>query len=487
MQKIQELNQETQEDNKYLILNQEKPFLSYSRLETDNIWARTLEIISSKIKKPSYETWIRPLKLIAIENDTALIGVKNDFTRNFIFQSYHCYIEPALKEASAHSLAIRYVLDNSAEIQIPNNTSEPEQVKLSHLSPQKPKLQSAQKSQLNQHFSFANFVENNSNKACLTFAKAIIENHSGIYNSLFIVSESGLGKTHILHAIGNYALNEEPGTRIKFVNAEEFTNQLITSITKNKTQEFRNSYRNIDILLFDDFHFLDNKKACQEEFIYTFEAICSKGGKVVIASGKQLHEFKSLNKKLESRLKGALVSPINKPSYSARVKILSAKALQNNIQLNNKYLNTIAEKFQTNIRELEGALMQISALQNYMDTAIDDEIISNLFGGLASFPANRGASIDSICKQVAEFFGIEPEDITGKKRVQEFTRARHVAIYLSYKLLNISYARIGESFAGRKHSSVIHSIKTIDSILQSNLPSAKSVKKLVENVLLSYS
>jgi chromosomal replication initiator protein len=280
-------------------------------------------------------------------------------------------------------------------------------------------------------------------------------------------------------------LNEEPNTRVKLVNAEEFTNNLINSIHKNKTQEFRNIYRNIDVLLFDDFQFLDNKKACQEEFIYTFEAICSRGGKVILASNKELKDFKSLNKKLESRLKGALVAPISKPSYSARIKILTQKASFNNIELSNKYLNTIAEKCNSNIRELEGALMQISALQNY--SSVDDEMISNLFGGLAELPANKGASINSICKQVAEFFGIEPEDITGKKRVQEFTRARHVAIYLSYKLLNISYARIGESFAGRKHSSVIHSIKTIETILQSNLPSAKSVKKLVENVLLSYS
>jgi chromosomal replication initiator protein len=486
MQIIQEINQLTNKseslDNKSLIYNSPKIELFYSRVELDNIWQRVLELLSTKLKKPSIQTWIRPLKLINIENDTALIGVKNDFSRNFIFQSYHQFIEQSLKEATAHSLAIRYIIDNTQETYIPDNSNEPVQIKLAELKVEKPKNPVKN---LIQHLNFENFIEDSSNKASLTFAKAIVENHSGIYNSLFICSESGLGKTHLLHAIGNYAMNEEPNTRVKLVNAEEFTNNLINSIHKNKTQEFRNIYRNIDVLLFDDFQFLDNKKACQEELIYTFEAICSRGGKVILASNKELKDFKSLNKKLESRLKGALVAPISKPSYSARIKILTQKASFNNIELSNKYLNTIAEKCNSNIRELEGALMQISALQNY--SSVDDEMISNLFGGLAELPANKGASINSICKQVAEFFGIEPEDITGKKRVQEFTRARHVAIYLSYKLLNISYARIGESFAGRKHSSVIHSIKTIETILQSNLPSAKSVKKLVENVLLSYS
>ncbi|MEY3369339.1 MAG: hypothetical protein RLZZ361_9 [Cyanobacteriota bacterium] len=484
MQKTQELNQNTKsnilEDNKKLILTSSKCNLSYSRLDLDNIWSRIIEILSLKLKKPSIQTWILPLKLINIEKDTALIGVKNEFTRNFIFQSYHSYIEQALKEATAHALAIRYILDNTIEIVVSNN-SEPVQTKISEINPVKPKFFNKN---LNQHFSFSNFIEDSSNKASLTFAKAIVENHSGIYNSLFICSDSGLGKTHLLHAIGNYALNEDPNTRVKFVNAEEFTNNLINSIHKNKSQEFRNLYRNIDILLFDDFQFLDNKKACQEEFIYTFEAICSRGGKVILASSKELKDFKLLNKKLESRLKGALVAPIGRPGYSARIKILTAKAQLNNIELNNKYLNTIAEKCNSNVRELEGALMQISALQNY--SSVDDEMVANLFGGLAEYPANKGASISSICKQVAEYFGIEPEDITGKKRMQEFTRARHIAIYLSYRLLNISYSRIGEEFNGRKHSSIIHSIKTVEDILKSNLPSSKSVKKLVEQVLTAY-
>ena len=286
MQKIQELNQNTvsniYEDNKKLILTSSNSNLSYSRLDLDNIWSRIIEILSTKLKKPSIQTWILPLKLINIENDTALIGVKNEFTRNFIFQSYHSYIEQALKESTAHALAIRYILDNTIEIAVSNN-SEPVQTKISEINPVKPKVLNKN---LNQHFSFSNFIEDSSNKASLTFAKAIVENHSGIYNSLFICSESGLGKTHLLHAIGNYALNEDTNTRVKFVNAEEFTNNLINSIHKNKTQEFRNLYRNIDILLFDDFQFLDNKKACQEEFIYTFEAICSRGGKVILASSK---------------------------------------------------------------------------------------------------------------------------------------------------------------------------------------------------------
>lgn len=454
----------------------------YQDEQVKQIWQRALNVLANNLKKPSFDTWIRPIKLVNIENDTAIIAAKNEFSRNFIFQTYHKEIELAIKEASAHSLAIRYVVDT--DLKIEENDTPTQQVSLASIEKRKPNT--GFRSQLNFNFTFANFVEDASNKAALTFAKAIIENHSGIYNSLFIISETGLGKTHLLHAIGNYALGEDPDTRVRFVNAEEFTNQLISSIQKNKTQDFRNQYRNIDVLLFDDFQFLDNKKVCQEEFIYTFEAIISKGGKVIIASNKEFKDFKYINKKLESRVRAALFSPINKPSYSARVKILTTKARDNNIDLNNKHLNTIASKFNSNVRELEGALMQISAFKNYASATIDDELIANLFGGLAGLPMNKGASIDSICKQVAEHFGVDADDITGKRRLQDFARARHIAIYLSYRILGISYARIGEHFGGRKHSSVIHSIKTVESLLNSNLPSSKSIKALVEQVIQYY-
>jgi chromosomal replication initiator protein len=265
------------------------------------------------------------------------------------------------------------------------------------------------------------------------------------------------------------------------VKAEEFTNELIISIQRNQTQEFRNQYRNLDLLLFDDLQFLEGKKTCQEEFLYTFDALISAGAKVIITSQKNIDEIK-LSSNLNNKLKSSLISQISSASFTDRVSLIISKSQASNIEISTAYAETIARKYPESIRELEAALYQLSAHKNFAGEDIDDELIARLFGGVSHEPANKGLSIEKISNAVADYFSLKNKELIGKTRVQDVTRARHLAIYLSHELLEISYSRIGEYFGGRKHSSIIHSIKTVNGQLQSKLPSANATRNIILDI-----
>ncbi len=457
------------------------------------LWQQVLEYLEKKLRKPSFDTWIRPTQLIKIESDTATIAVKNEFTRNFLLQSYYKEIQEALKEILAKSIAIKFIV--LIDLEIPENQSisnveneknfNDKQISLAEIKTPNSSYKK-HSTKLNSKFNFLNFILGKSNQAPYTFAKAITESSSGVYSSLFIHSDTGLGKTHLLHAIGNQAQELQYGLKVKYVKAEDFTNELIVSIQRNNTAQFRSNYRNLDLLLFDDFHFLDNKKTCQEEFAFTLESIIENGGKVVMSSAKMIEEFKTLSNKLKSKIRGSLISTIEKPNYTTRLKILSEKANISQIQINEEHLGFIAGKFENNVRELEGALMQISAFKNFAGESIDDDLIANLFGGIAPEPEYKGLSIEKITKKVAEFYDCDLSELIGKSRVKEIANARHLAIYLAHTILRLSYTRIGDYFAGRKHSSIIHSASMVRKDINSD-NSNSNYKYAIEQIKKSLS
>lgn len=465
--------QTTSKSTENLNLNKPEQILEVEQ-EYLIIWTKALAYLEKKLRKPSFETWIRPTLLIEIKNDTASVAVRNEFARNFLVQSYYKEIQDALREVLAQSLAVKFVVVadidqisnyenaneteknlNQAELEISSKQISFAEIQTNKLSYKK------ENSKLVSKFNFFNFVLGKSNQAPFTFAKAITETGTGIYNSLFIYSETGLGKTHLLHAIGNQSQELNQNARIKYVKAEEFTNELIISIQRNNTAQFRSKYRSLDLLLFDDFHFLDNKKTCQEEFSHTFESIVENGGKIVISSNKGIDEFKSISNKLKSKIRSSLVSQIDKPSFSTRMQILSDKALSNQMHLNERHLGFIANKFENNVRELEGALLQVSAYKNFAGEDVDDDLIANLFGGMTPEPEYKGLSVEKISKAVGKYFSIDLSDIMGKSRQKDIALARHICIYLAHNMLRLTYSRIGEYFSGRKHSSIIHSISII--------------------------
>jgi chromosomal replication initiator protein len=450
------------------------------------IWQNSLEFLSKKIKKITFDTWINKLELIELKIDLAVIAVKNEFTKNFIQQSYIKDIQQALLESTGKSYGIRLeIINKSSEdfIELPELKQIPVTIteQKSIASVNEHNTQPSNKSKLNNKINLIRTYLGAFNKTCYTFAKSIIEDRSNTYNSLFIHSQSGLGKSHFLNLIGNETKETNPNLSIKYVSSESFINELIMSIQKNRTFSFREKYRDLDVLLFDDFQFLENKKTCQEEFIHTYESISKRGGKIIIAANKNINELKNLNPKLSSIIKSGLVTTIEEPSEEDKNKLIDFKIKELKINLKDEHKRLIYKLDGDCIRELEGNLLQISALQKFSGLNTDDEAFTKVFE--CNFATNsRGLSVDKIIETVAKYFYIDTKDLVGKKRNEEFTKARHLAIYLIFNLLGLSYKKIGSYFSDRKHSSIIHSIKTIESALNTQLPSSKFTQTAIQDI-----
>jgi chromosomal replication initiator protein len=450
------------------------------------IWTEVLTFLSKKVRKITFDTWINKLRLADLKADLAVIKVKNEFTKNFIQQSYIQSIQEGLKEVTAKSYAIRLEIDNSQSqdiVELPElsqiPTSITEQKSLASFSENNTPTKN--KTKLNNKISLEKTYLGEFNRTCYAFAKSVIEDQANIYNSLYIYSNSGLGKSHFLNLIGNETQSSNSSLKVRYVSSESFINELIMSIQKNKTYSFREKYRDLDLLLFDDFQFLENKKTCQEEFIHTYESICKRGGKVIISSAKNISDLKNLNPKLTSIVRSGLVTTIDEPNESDKNKLIDFKLKELKINLREEHKNIVYRLEGECIRELEGNLLQISALQKFSGLDADEEAFSKVFECNFS-PSTRGLSMEKIIETVAKYFYLEKEDLIGRRRTEEFTKARHIAIYLGFNLLGLSYKKIGSCFSNRKHSSVIHSIKTVESALNTQLPSSRFTQNAISEL-----
>ena len=444
------------------------------------IWSETLTILAKKIRKITFTTWIAKLKLKNLSADLAVIEVRNEFTKNFIEQSYIRTIQEALKEVTAKSYALKLEVietqqNNEVEEALADKKSE--QKTLANL----PKTSQTKKTKINTKISIDKTYLGEFNKNCFNFASSVLQDTSGLYSSLFIYADSGLGKSHFLNLLANEFLKTNASAKVKYLSSERFINELIMAIQKNSTKAFRDKYRDLDLLLFDDFQYLENKKTCQEEFVHTFESITERGGKVIIAANKKFTEIKQLNKKLSSILKSSLISTIQNPYGEDKEKLIDFKVKELQINLIEKQKELIYKTNSTCIRDLEGSLLQLSALQKFSGLEVDNEEISKIFE-TSYDPEHRGLSIEKIISEVAKYFYIEEIDLQSKKRNEEFTKARHIAIYLSHKLLGLSYKKIGSYFSNRRHSSIIHSIKTVENTISTKLPSAQATAKALEAI-----
>ena len=495
------------------------------RKETQNlkvIWAKILENLPKKIKQTSIETWLRPCLLVEINDQELVIAVKNEFSRKLIAQSYSEAIHKSSKEVLAASYSIRFTtspkhqtltlendLENStieeseanslsdkanskktSKVVKTNSETKVRQKSFAEISPDEINHRrdcfTNPNSGISNKLRFDNFIACKANIGAVSFAKAIVENQLGsYYNSLFITSDVGLGKTHLLHAVANEALHADSFTKVRYIKAEDYVNEFVLSIKNKSYENFKKKFRNLDLLLLDEAQFLDGKKSTQQEFCSNFDSIISSGGKVIIASNKALDDYEKIEKKLKSRLQGSLIAELSPVDYQARIAIIENKIQAANLKISCGHKVALAEKFNGNVRELEGALLKISALNNFSDLdilEIDSKTISDMFGAVYLDEKNNGISIQKITRLVAEKLELSVEDLQSAKRSQAIAQARHIAIFLSNEFLEISYQRIGEFFGGRKHSSVIHSIKTVANQLNSKLSKSKDLKKLLDDI-----
>lgn len=429
-----------------------------SRTNISVIWQKTLDVLETQLSKPSFETWLKSTNLIDFSNHTVTVSVANEFAKDWLESRYINLIKSTLHNILNQEVQVKFIIPELNDDFLLPKTALPfiTEKNMEDISP----------TQLNPKYTFDTFVIGNSNRFAHAASLAVAEAPAKAYNPLFIYGGVGLGKTHLMHAIGHYVLEQKPHVRVLYVSSEKFTNELINSIRDDKTVDFRNRYRNIDILLVDDIQFLAGKERTQEEFFHTFNALHEANKQLIISSDRPPKEIPTLEDRLRSRFEWGLITDIQPPDLETRIAILRKKAKLEDLDVPNEVMVYIADKIQSNIRELEGALIRVVAYSSLTSNEINIDLATEALKDI--LPANkpRLISIDLIQKAVAEYFKLPLSDFKAKKRTRAVAFPRQIAMYLSRELTDCSLPKIGDEFGGRDHTTVIHAHEKISGDLK---------------------
>ena len=412
-------------------------------------WNKITNALEKSISEEEFNTWIKPLS-VEINNKTLAISAPNDFIINYVEENYLKILDAAIQK-SDERLDIEFKkLDKSTFVD-----------KLEGGSSLRPNLVEA--------FTFNSFVEGKSNHMALAAARQVAQNPRGDYNPLFIYGGVGLGKTHLMHAVGNEILKDNPNKRIVYVHSEKFVADMVKALQLGAMSEFKAFYRNADALLIDDIQFFAGKEQSQEEFFHTFNALLDRNHQMILTCDKYPKEIDGLEERLKSRLGWGLPVIIEPPELETRAAVLLKKAESLGVHLPNDCAFYIAQRIRSNIRELEGALKRVSANSKFSNKAIDIPFVKESLKDLFVISAKM-VSIDNIQKTVAEYYNIKLSDLLSKRRSRSITRPRQLAMALTKELTNHSLPEIGESFNGRDHTTVLHACSKIKE-LRKELPS----------------
>jgi len=449
------------------------------------IWQLTLSELSKDLNKPSFETWFNLTKPVSFENSCLVIEVPNDFTKEWFESRYRDLIIKALKEVTENDNRVSFII--SSDFQDKKETDLPENYfyNNSDFTPQQNtdhNLKNKYISNFNPRYTFETFVVGMCNRLSHAASLAVAESPARAYNPLFIYGGVGLGKTHLLHAIGQYTLINHGFSRVFYFSSEKFTNEFINAIRDNKTLEFRNKYRNMDVLLIDDVQFLAGKEQTQEEFFHTFNTLHDNNKQIIISSDRPPKEIPTLEDRLRSRFEWGLITDLQPPDLETRSAILKKKALSDSIDIPDQVIEYIAGKITTNIRELEGALIRIVAYASLSNTPVTLELTESALQDII-FSRKKNITVDTIINATAENFNIKPEELLSKKRTQDIAMTRQIAMYLCRMLTDLSLPKIGEEFGGRDHTTVLHAFKKIDSIISKNSDFKHRLELIKNNIL----
>lgn len=426
-------------------------------MELDHVqelWSQTLSEIQKNVSKPSFETWLKATEAIELKNNLLIIAVPNNFARDWLESRYADIIRKKLKALTKQSIGVKFII-----------RGEEEEIS-SHPSTSSTATDPISKKQLNPRYTFDTFVIGSENRLAHAASLAVAETPARAYNPLFIYGGVGLGKTHLMHAIGHYVLDHHPKSRVVYLSSEKFTNEFINAIRDNQAIQFRNKYRSADILLIDDIQFLARKEQTQEEFFHTFNALHEEHKQIVISSDRPPKEIPRLEDRLRSRFEWGLITDIQPPNLETRIAILRKKAIADNLDVPNEVLISIADQVSTNIRELEGALIRVVAYSALVNQPITPELASEALKELISNNAPREINIREIQEAVCSYYRLDVEDLKSKKRTKTIAFPRQIAMYLSRELTNLSLPKIGEDFGGRDHTTVIHAHEKISRTLE---------------------
>lgn len=442
----------------------------------DDLWGKTLNVIEKKISKPSFETWLKSTKAIALNKNTLIVEAPNDFAREWLDGNYKEILTEILYELIGENMSLKFVIPES-------NMDDPIMVSPVNKKPAKPEVitDSAQH-MLNPKYTFETFVIGSGNRFAHAASLAVAEAPAKAYNPLFIYGGVGLGKTHLMHAIGHYVLEHNPMAKVVYLTSEKFTNEFINSIRDNRPDDFRNKYRNVDILLIDDIQFLAGKESTQEEFFHTFNTLHEENKQIIISSDRPPREIPTLEDRLRSRFEWGLITDITPPDLETRIAILRKKAKADGLDIPNEVMLYIANQIDSNIRELEGALIRVVAYSSLENKDINADLAAEALKSIIPSSKPRVITIQDIQRVVGEQFGVKLEDFSAKKRTKSIAFPRQIAMYLSRELTDFSLPKIGEEFGGRDHTTVIHAHEKISNLIKTDPQFQKQIQEL-ENKL----
>ena len=439
-------------------------------MKAEELWGSACKILQEEMTRISYSTWIETaLKPCALVGDTVLLECVSPVVQQMGTSRYMGQIQKAVSTAAGRALTVEVYGHEELKDRLKALEARSSGDSLALLNPK---------------YTFDTFVVGSSNRFAHAVSLAVAEVPAKAYNPLFIYGGVGLGKTHLMHAIGHYAHELYPDMRILYITSEDFTNQLVSAMQSNQNQQFRERFRNVDILMVDDIQFIAGKHGTEEEFFHTFNHLREAGKQIVMTSDKPPKEIQKLEERLCSRFEGGLVADIQRPDFETRLAILRKKAEFEHLNISDDILALIAEKIDTNVRELEGSVTRLTAYSSLTRRPIDMQLAREALRELFKHSETRVITCDSIQDAVANYYGLSVEDLKSPKRNHEITVPRQIAMYLAREMMGLSLTRIGDAFGGRHYTTVMSSISKVeDSIKQS--PSLVSllddIRRMIKN------
>ena len=443
--------------------------------EMNELLTKAKELLKEEVTTISYETWIKGIEIQSVDNEKINLLVTNNFTRDFLMSKYSSLLTNTFNYLTNKECVVtifsREELNAAAENGDSNGPIKIE-APINYAS-----------ANLNPKYTFASFVVGNNNRFAHAAALAVAEAPAASYNPLFIYGGVGLGKTHLMHAIGNEILKNNRNSRILYITSEAFTNELINAIKDNTGDQFRNKYRSIDVLLIDDIQFIAGKDRVQEEFFHTFNTLYESGKQVILSSDKPPKDIPLLEDRLKSRFEWGIIADISNPDYETRLAILRKKAQLDNIIVDDEILSTIATRIDSNIRELEGALNKLTAKASLVKTPITMEMAEKAINDIVA-AQEKVISAEFIQDVVAKYFSVNAKDLKGSKRSNDITFPRQIAMYMCRNVANMSLPQIGRAFGKRDHTTVMHACNKVEQDMKEN-SNTKLIVESVKNLILN--
>lgn len=436
-------------------------------VQLNDIWNRTLELLKGEMTEISFNTWILTIEPMSMDSNTITLGVPADFQKGILESRYSYLIKNALRQLTHKDYNIYF--------------STPSQ------TPAKPAVQEYNEdssgSFLNPKYTFDTFVIGNGNRFAHAASLAVSEAPAKAYNPLFLYGGVGLGKTHLMHAIGHFVLSQNPSLKVLYVSSEKFTNELINAIRDDKNEEFRYKYRNIDLLLIDDIQFIGGKERTQEEFFHTFNALYEANKQIIISSDKPPKDITTLEERLRSRFEWGLIADIAPPDLETRIAILRKKAQLENLDVPDDVMVFIADKVASNIRELEGAMNRVIAYstltENKINVDMAIEALKDMFNNSKAVVINS----KTIQEAVSRYFHLKTDELKSKRRSRDVSFPRQIAMYLCREMTDMSLPKVGDEFGGRDHTTVIHACEKINQDMANSAELRRTIEDIKKNIV----